>query len=91
MVLELVYFDDDKTVAQSTSKQIWDILYKETVALDILQTEVGEEDQTEGGGLVDDNDTHADLEETEDAPFVEEDSMNETSLAGRDMGNDELL
>ena len=36
MILELVYSDNKRRVAQSTSKQIWDILYKETVAPDIL-------------------------------------------------------
>ena len=89
MVLELVYSDDERRVAQSTSKQIWDILYKETIALDILQTEGGEEDQLEGGDLVDDDNTNADLEDTEDVPSVEEDSLNKTSSIGRDTENDE--
>ena len=89
MVLELVYSDDVRRVAQSMSKQIWDIVYKEKVALDILQTEGGEEDQTEGGDPIDNDDTDLDLEDTEDAPSVEEDSVNETSLAGRDTENDE--
>ena len=44
MVLELVYSDDERRVAQSTSKQIWDILYKDTVAADVMQTKGGEDD-----------------------------------------------
>ena len=44
MVLELVYSDDERRVAQSTSKQIWDILYKDTVAPDVMQTKGGEDD-----------------------------------------------
>ena len=44
MVLELMYSDNKRRVTQSMSKQIWDILYKETVVPDILQTEGGEED-----------------------------------------------
>ena len=39
MVLELVYSDDERRVAQRTSKQIWEILYKDTVAPDVMQTE----------------------------------------------------
>ena len=89
MVLELVYSNNERRVAQSTSKQIWDILYKETVALDILQTEGGEEDQTEGGNPLDNDDMDADSEHTEDAPSVEEDSMNKTSPTRRDTENDE--
>ena len=52
-------------------------------------TEGGEEDQTKGGDPTDNNDTDADSEDTDDTPSVDEDSMNETSLAGRDTGNDE--
>ena len=44
MVLELVYSDNKRRVAQSTLKQIWDILYKDTVSPDIMQTEGGEDD-----------------------------------------------
>ena len=44
MVLELMYSDDERRVAQSTSKQIWDILYKDTVAPDIMKTEGDEDD-----------------------------------------------
>ena len=89
MVLELMYSINERRVSQSKSKQIWDILYKETIAPDILQTEGGEEDQTEGGNRTDDNDTDANSKDTDDAPSVEEDSMNETSPARRDTENDE--
>ena len=44
MVLELVYFDEERRVAQRTSKQIWDMLYKDTVAHNVMQTEGGEDD-----------------------------------------------
>ena len=47
MVPELVYSDNERRVAQSTSKQIWDILYKDTVVSDIMQTEGGEDDLLE--------------------------------------------
>ena len=62
-------------------------MYKETVALDIKQTEGGEEDKIEGRDPTDDKDTDLDSKEREDAPSVEEDSMNETSPAGRDTEN----
>ena len=52
MVLELVYSDNERRIALSTSKQIWDILYKETIVPDILQTDGGEEDQTKAGTLL---------------------------------------
>ena len=89
MVLELMYSDNERRVAQSTSKQIWDIPYKETIAPDILQTEGGEEDQPNGRDLADDDDMDEDTDSTDPAPSVEEDFVNENSLAGRDMGNDE--
>ena len=89
MVLELVYSDDERRVAESMPEQIWDIVYKETVAQNILQTEGGEEDRTKGVDPPDDNDKDVDLEDTKDAPSVEEDSMNETFPARKDMENDE--
>ena len=49
MVLELVYSDDERRIAQSTSKQIWNILYKDIVAPNIMQTEGGKDDLPEGG------------------------------------------
>ena len=90
MVLELVYPDDERRFAQSTSKQIWNILYKETIAKDILQTKGGEEDEVEDGNLADNDDTDADMDSTNAAPSVEEDSINVTWPVGRDTGNDEL-
>ena len=39
-----MYSDEERRVAQSTSKQIWDILYKDTLAPDVMQTEGGEDD-----------------------------------------------
>ena len=87
MVLELVYSDNERRIAQSMSKQIWDILYKEIVALDIMQTEGGEEDKTEGGDSTDDENTDSEEEKTEDAPSVEKDSVNETSPIGRNTEN----
>ena len=58
MVLELVYSDDERRVAQSTSKQIWDILYKDTVALDVMQIEGGEDDIPERENPLDKDDSH---------------------------------
>ena len=64
-------------------------MYKETIAPDILQTEGGKEDQTEGRDPSNNHDTDADTDSTNAASSVEEDSMNKTLLAGRDTGNDE--
>ena len=83
MVLELVYSDDKRRVAQSMPKLIWDILYKETVAPDIMQIEGGEEDTIEGGDPTDNDKTKLEEEEMEDAPSLEEDFVNETSSAGK--------
>ena len=62
---------------------------RKKIAPDILQTEGGEEDRIEGGDNNDD-DTNLDSEDTEDAPSVEEDFVNETSSVERDTENDEL-
>ena len=78
IVLELIYSNNERRVAQSTSKQIWDILYKEIVALDIMQIEGVEEDTTEGEDPTDHDNTKLEEEETEDAPSLEEDFVNET-------------
>lgn len=68
MVLELVYSDEERELAESTSTQIWDILYKETVA-EVMQfdgSEVrGDHDEGEGGGDGGDDESRADSEETE--------------------------
>lgn len=69
MVLELVYSDEERELAESTSTQIWDILYKETVA-EVMQfdgSEVrGDDDQGKGGGNGGDDESRADSEETEE-------------------------
>ena len=54
-----------------------------------MQTEGGEEDQLEGRDPANDDDMDEDTDSTDPAPFVEEDFVNETSPAGRDIGNDE--
>ena len=84
MVLELVYSDDKRRVAQTTSKQIWDILYKDTVAPNIMQTEGGEDDLPEGGNLGDNDDTDDTTDLLDSAPFEREDSVHETPPVGRD-------
>ena len=58
MVLELVYSDDERRVAQSTLKQIWDILYKDTVAPNVMQIEGGEDDIPERENPLDEDDAH---------------------------------
>ena len=54
-----------------------------------MLTKGSEEDQEERRDLVDDEDTDDDTDSTDLAPFEREDSMNETSPVGRDIGNDE--
>ena len=54
-----------------------------------MQTKGGEEDKTEGRDPADDEDTDSEEKETEDAPSIEEDSINKTSPAGRDTENTE--
>ena len=58
MVLELIYSDDERRVAQRTSKQIWEILYKDTVAPDVKQTEGGEDDILETENPLAEGDSH---------------------------------
>ena len=75
MVLELVYSDEERELAESTSTQIWDILYKETVA-EVMQfdgSEVrGDDDQGEGRGNDEDDESRADsMEREEDDPVIE--------------------
>lgn len=68
MVLELVYSDDERQLAQSTSMQIWNILYKETVAdeMQIEGNEVDQDNPEEGGGDDKSSESSGDSEETED-------------------------
>ena len=89
MVLELVYSEDERRVAQSTSKQIWDILYKDTVALNIMQTKGGEDDLPEVGNPGDDDDTDDTTDSFDSGQSEREDSVHETPPIGRDTGYDE--
>ena len=89
MVLELVYFDDERRVAQSTSKQIWDILYKDTVAPDIMQTEGGEDDLPKGGNPLAKDDTDDGTDSSDSGRSEGEDIVYETPLGGRETGYDE--
>ena len=73
MVLELVYFDEKRRVAQSTSKQIWDILYKDTIAPDVMQTEGGEDDILEGGNPLDEDDSDDSTDSTDSGLFQGDD------------------
>ena len=52
-----------------------------------MQTEGGEENRTKGEDPADNDDTDLDSEEMEDAPFLEEDSVNETSPTRRNTEN----
>jgi hypothetical protein len=62
--------------------QIWDILYKETVATDVMQIEGGElggeDDRGEGGGDSGYQESSADSEETK-----EDDPANDTPPTGQ--------
>ena len=89
MVLELVYSDDKRRVAQSTSKKIWDILYKDTVALDVMQTEGGEDDILERENPLDEEDSHHSTHSTSSGQSHGDDSVHETPLGGRETGYDE--
>ena len=64
MVLELMYSDNERRVAQSTSKQIWDIFYKDTVAPNIMQTKGGEDDIPERENPLDEDDSHHSTQST---------------------------
>ena len=89
MVLELVYFDDEKRVAHSTSKQIWDILYKDTVASDVMQTEGGEDDIPERENPLDKDVSHHSTHSTSSGQSHGDDSVHETLPEGRGTGYDE--
>ena len=52
-----------------------------------MQTEGGEEETTEGRDPADDDETELEVEETEDAPSLEEDVVNKTSSAGKNTEN----
>ena len=87
MVLELVYFDNKRRVSQRTSKQIWDLLYKETIAPNVIIIEGGKEDTTQGGDHGHNDETELEEEEMEDPLSLEEDPINETSLGKKNMEN----
>ena len=89
MVLELVYSDDERRAAQSTSKQIWDILYKDTVAPDVMQTEGGEDDIPERENPLDEDDSHHSTHSTNSSQSHGDDSVHETLPEGRETGYDE--
>ena len=87
--MELVYSDDERRVAQSTLKRIWDILYKDTVALDVMQTEGGDDDipERENPLNVDDSDDSSDSSDSGQSQG--DDIVHKTLLGGREMGYDE--
>ena len=89
VVLELVYSNDERRVAQSTSKQIWDILYKDTVAPDVMQTEGGEDDIPEGGNPLDEDDSDDITDSIDSRQSQGDDIVHETPLGGRETGYDE--
>ena len=89
MVLELMYSDDERRVAQSTSKQIWDILYKDIVAPDVMQTKGGEDDILERENPLDEDDSHHSTQSTSSGQSQGDDSVHETPLGGRETGYDE--
>ena len=89
MVLELVYSDDERRVAESTSKQIWDILYKDIVAPDVMQTEGGEDDILERENPLDEDDSHHSTHSTDSGQSHQDDSVHKTLPGGRETGYDE--
>ena len=89
MVLELVYSDDERRVAQSTSKQIWDILYKDTVVPDVMQTEGGEDDIPERENPLDEEDSHHSTHSTLSGQSHGDEIVHETPPGGRKTGYDE--
>ena len=88
MVLELVYSDDERRVVQSTSKQKWDILYKDIVAPDVMQTEGGEDDIPKRENPSDEDDSHHSTHSTSSGQSHGDDSVHETPPGGRETGYD---
>ena len=88
MVLELVFSEDEKDLAQRTSKQIWDILYKDSVAPDVLLLEGGEDGtdrdsegtHEEGGEEGGQDDTEQGRERTLDAESDSEETLDPPSV-----------
>ena len=89
MVVELVYSDDERRVVQSTSKQIWDILYKDTVAPDVMQSEGGEDDIPERGNPLNKDDSDDSTDSTDSSQSQGDDIVHETSPGGQETGYDE--
>ena len=86
MVLELVYSDEERRVAQRTSKQIWDILYKDTVAPDVMQTEASEDDIPETENPLEEGYSQYSTDSTDSDESQWEDSVLETPPGGRETG-----
>ena len=84
MVLELVYSDDERRVVQRTSKQIWDILYNDTVALDVMQTKGGENDIPERKNPLNKDESHHSTDSIDSDESQQEDSVHETPPGGRE-------
>ena len=89
MVLELVYSDDERRVAQSTSKQIWDILYKDTVAPNVMQTEGGEDDIPERKNPLNEDDLEDSMDSIDYGQSQGDDIVHETPPEGLETGYDE--
>ena len=89
MVLELVYSEDERRIAQSTLKQIWDILYKDTVAPDVMQSEGGEDDIPKRGNPLNEDDSDDSTDSTDSGQSQGDDIVHETPLGGRETGYDE--
>ena len=89
MVLELVYSDDDRRAAQRTSEQIWDILYKDTLAPDVMQTKGGEDDGPERENPLNKDDSDHSTNSTDSDQFHSEDIVHETPQGGQETGYDE--
>ena len=81
MVLELVYSDDERRVAQRTSKQIWEILYKDTVAPMSCKLKVVRMTFRRLRTL-----SHHSTDSSDNYDSQEEDSVHETPPGGRETG-----
>ena len=86
MVLELVYSDEERRVAQRTAKQIWKILYKDIVAPDVMQTEGAEDGIPETENPLAEGDSHHSTDSTDTDESQEEDSVHESLPGGRETG-----
>ena len=81
--------DDERRVAQSTSKQMWDILYKDTVAPDVIQIEGGEDDIPKRENPLNKDNWDDSSDSTDSGQSQRDDIVHETPLGGREMGYDE--